>query len=400
MNKISTKRIVLLMILAAVLFVAAQNIGVIFEIIGMFFSVLTPLILGGCIAFIINMPMRFFEKLFRRKLGFNKHKWTKKILRPVSLIVSVLIILTAVALIGFIIVPDVANTILSISNNVPGYVNNIVKWSQETFEKYPQIEQRLSGVEIDWKQISSTALSVLQGSAEVLLNSTFSIATNVVGGVVNFFMAFVFSIYILMQKEKLSFHAKRAVRSFLPVKWARRITRVASLTGRTFSRFLAGQCLEAIILGTLIFIGMSIFKFPFALMISVLIAIMSFIPMFGIYAASVFGAVLIAFQENIITGLLFFVMFVVIQQIEGNFIYPHVVGNSVGLSPLVVLSAVMIGGGLFGFVGMIIGVPVSAVLVALYKAYMEKRTKFGGSPGRLRKANIKKGKIKETRTIE
>lgn len=369
------KKAVMLLVIAAVLFVAAQNISSLLELIGLLFTVSTPLILGSAIAFIINMPMRFFEQKIRRIARKKKRKLLTKLARPISVIISIILVLASLSLIALIIMPEVANTILTISNNVPSYINNIIKWSQDMFEKYPQIEQHLKGIEIDWNQINGTLLQMLRGSAEAILGSTFSIATNVVGGITNFFMSCVLAIYILFQKEKLSYHAKRALKAFIPDKVGKYVLKIATLTSKTFSRFLTGQCLEAIILGTLVFIGMSICGFPYALMISVLIAVMSFIPMFGIYVASAIGAVLIAFQGGILSGVLFYAMFLGIQQIEGNFIYPRVVGNSVGLSPLVVLASVIVGGGLFGFVGMIISVPVSAVLLVLYKEIVEKRLK-------------------------
>lgn len=372
MVKISTKKIIGLIVLAAVLLVISQNLNVLFDAIGLIFSVITPIIAGGCIAFVINLPMSFFERLFKRKLNFRKKKFLNAIARPLSFLISLIILCFVIFMILVIILPEVANTILTISNSVPGYINNIINFSKDMYDKYPQIATALENFQINWTEISRTLLNILKASAEALVGSTFIIASNVVGGITSFFLSFVMAIYILFQKEKISYHAKRAIKAFLPKKWAKHVLRVATLTSKTFSRFLAGQCIEALILGTLVFIGMSIFGFPYALMISVLIAVSSFIPMFGIYVASGFGAILIALQ-NPIQGILFFVMFVIIQQIEGNLIYPHVVGNSVGLSPIVVLTAIIVGGGLFGFVGMIISVPLSAVLCVLYKDYISRR---------------------------
>ncbi|HHZ06058.1 MAG TPA: AI-2E family transporter [Clostridiales bacterium] len=372
MSKVGTKRLILLMILAAVLFVAAQNFDVILRIIGLIINVITPIILGACIAFIINVPMSFFERTFKGKLGFSKRRGLNAIARPLSLLISLIIVGFLVFMISGIIMPEVANTILSISNNVPTYINNIIGWSQETFQKYPQIAERLQNLQIDWKDIGNTLFQILQSGAQAILGSTVIIASNVVGGIISFFLSFVLSIYILFQKEKISFHSKQALRAFLPIKHAKNILKIATLTSKIFSRFLAGQCIEACILGTLVFICMSIFSFPYALMISVLIATLSFIPMFGIYVAAVFGSILIAFQDPL-GGLLFFGMFVLIQQLEGNLIYPHVVGGSVGLSPIIVLVAIIVGGGLFGFVGMIVCVPISAVICALYKDFVIRR---------------------------
>lgn len=374
MSKQRMKRIIGLFALAAVLFVAAQNIKSIFDAINTFLAVITPIVTGGCLAFVINVPMRFFERTLKWKLGFNKHKVTNAMARPLSLIISLLIIGFVLFMVLGIIMPEVANTILAISNNVPTYANNLIEWSKNLFNTYPQIAEPLQILQIDWKEIGNTLFKILQSSAQSLLGSTVVIASNVVGGIITAFLSLVLSIYILFQKDKINYHFNRALQAFLPIKYAKQVIRISTLTGKIFSSFLAGQCIEACILGFLVFIGMSIFGFPYALMVSVLIAVLSFIPMFGVYVGAVTGAVLIAFQ-NPISGILFFVMFVVIQQIEGNLIYPHVVGGSVGVSPIIVLVAIIIGGGMFGFVGMIVCVPISAVLCALYKELISDRMK-------------------------
>lgn len=374
MEKRSMRKIMLLITLAVLLYVAGQNLAVILGMLGTAFSVITPLILGGCIAFILNLPMSFFERLFMDKLGFSKKKGLRKLARPLSFTIALLIFITVIYLLCVIVLPELANSILSLGSNVPGYIEQITHWGQSFFDKHPQIAEGVQGIEVNWNEIGSTIFSALKNSSEAILDSTVLIAGNIINGIISFFVSMVMAIYILFHKEKLFKHAKRLLNAFVPRKWSVRIQKVAILTQTTFTRFLAGQCLEAAILGTLIFIGMSIFSFPYALMISIVIAVASFVPMVGIYVASVAGAILIAIQ-NPLSGVLFMVMFLVIQQIEGNFIYPHVVGNSVGVSPIIVFSAILVGGGFFGLVGMIVAVPTSAVIYALYKEAVSNRLK-------------------------
>lgn len=386
MEKMTTKKLIIVIAIGIGLFAIAQNLANVFGFVAMLFGVITPLIVGGCIAFVINVPMSFFEDLFLEKCKFKTKKVLKILARPIALVLSILILGAVLLVLTLIVFPEVANTILSLSNNIPIYVDNIVKWSKDLYEQYPQIAERLQALQINWTEISSTALQILKATAEAILGSTVTIASSVVGGVISFFLSFVLSIYILFQKEKISIHAKRALFAFIPEVRVKQVLRIGQLTSNTFSRFLSGQCIEACILGSMVFISMSIFNFPYALMISALIAVFSFIPMFGVYIACSFGALLMLLQGDPMQAVLFFLMFVVIQQIEGNLIYPHVVGSSVGLSPIIVLSAIIVGGGLLGFVGMLVSVPLSAVLCALYKELISRRLKRRLNEARAKKA--------------
>lgn len=373
MEKFTTKKILGIIAAAIVMFAIAQNFGSTLDFLGTAFSVLAPLIVGGCIAFIINVPMSFFEELFLKKCKFSKNKFLTALARPLALIISILLLGAVLIILIVIIIPEIASTILTISNNFPTYIQNIIAWTKSLYDQYPQIAQILQGIQIDWTEVSATGLQIIKITAETIVGSTIAIAGNLIGGMVSFFLSFVLSIYILFQKEKISRHAVRALNAFLSEKKVAVVMKIARLTFSTFSRFLSGQCIEACILGCLVFIAMSIFNFPFAIMISVLIAVFSFIPMFGVYIACGFGALLMILQGDPLQAVLFFLMFVVIQQMEGNLIYPHVVGGSVGLSPIIVLSAIVVGGGFFGLTGMLISVPLSAVLCALYKDFVTNR---------------------------
>jgi predicted PurR-regulated permease PerM len=205
-----------------------------------------------------------------------------------------------------------------------------------------------------------------------IIQSTFSTAFSIFGGMIDFFLGFIFSIYILAEKEKLGSQIRKLMYAYLPEKVVSKILSVCSLSERTFSRFLSGQCLEAFILGSMFFIVMVIFQFPYALLISVLIGFTALIPIFGAFIGCVIGAFLIL-MVNPLTALLFILMFVILQQIEGNFIYPRVVGGSIGLPSMWVLVAVTVGGSTMGIAGMLIFIPMFSVLYTLLREAVNRR---------------------------
>ena len=239
------------------------------------------------------------------------------------------------------------------------------------------MEEWIQTLEFNWDSIIQTAIDFLKNGAGSVLNSTFTVARTVISYLVNFFIGFVFACYILLQKEKLSRQIKKVLYAFLPEKAVQKTLDVASLSYRTFSSFVTGQCLEAVILGTMFFVVMSIFQFPYALLIGVVIAFTALIPIFGAFIGCVIGAFLIL-VVNPMKALMFIILFLVLQQIEGNLIYPHVVGGSVGLPSIWVLLAVTVGGSLMGVLGMLIFIPLFSVLYALFREFVYKRLKERG----------------------
>ena len=223
-------------------------------------------------------------------------------------------------------------------------------------------------IELDWNKITS----FIQNGATNVISSTFNAAASVVNGTINFFLGLIFAFYLLSQKEKLMVQTKRFLYAFFPEKKMDSILRVGSLANKTFSNFISGQCTEAVILGVLCFIGMSVFRFPYALMISVLVGFMSLIPIFGAFIGVAIGAFLILMVSPL-KALWFVVFFIVLQQVEGNLIYPRVVGNSIGLPAIWVLVAVIVGGSAMGILGMILFIPLCSVLYALLREAVPKK---------------------------
>ncbi|GAA6396383.1 AI-2E family transporter [Solibaculum mannosilyticum] len=363
----NTKKVMLLIAFGVVLFVGLQNFSLVLSFVGWILNLIWPFLLGFCVAFILNVPMSFLEsKIFR---GPGKPKGLKQRLRrPVSLLLTLLLVAGVIFIVMFLIVPELGRTFQSLVNAIPPFLENLQKWSNDMFQQYPDVINWLQNIELDWQSI----VQMLQNSAGDVLSSTVTVASSVVGGIVNFFLGIIFAFYVLVQKEKLGRQGRKLLYACLPERKAEKVLSVCSLSYKTFASFLSGQCLEAVILGMLFFISMSIFQFPYALIISVLIAFMALIPIFGAIIGCVIGAFLILMIDPI-RAIWFVVLFLVIQQIEGNLIYPHVVGNSVGLPSMWVLVAVTLGGSLMGFAGMLICIPLCSVVYTLASRAINKR---------------------------
>ncbi|MGB4659310.1 MAG: AI-2E family transporter [Mobilitalea sp.] len=365
LNKSNMKKILGVITFAVLLYVGVQHINLVGQFIGSIFSLIFPFVLGAGIAFILNVPMRAIENMiFRKKVSKNIKLQNMK--RPISFLVTLIIVIGVIFLVSFLVIPEIGRTIMLISDQLPAFYARILDESTALVEKYPDIANYINGYNMDWEEILSKVYDFVANSGLNMLQSTFSVATSILGGVFNFLLGFVFAIYILLQKEKLGQESRKLVYAYLPEKAADKIVSVCSLSASIFAKFLSGQCLEAVILGMMFFLAMSIFQFPYALMISVLIAFTALIPIFGAFIGCVIGAFLILIVDPVM-ALWFIVMFLIIQQIEGNLIYPRVVGGSIGLPGTWVLVAVTVGGSTMGVPGMLIFIPMSSVLYTLLR---------------------------------
>ena len=246
------------------------------------------------------------------------------------------------------------------------FIPQVQKWTEELFRDNAQISSWLQELNFDWNHIMEMGVSFFRNGAGSMLDSTITVARGIISGLTTFFIAFVFACYILLQKEKLNVQVRKVIFAFIPKGKAEALLEVCTLTYNTFSSFLTGQCVEAIILGTMFVVAMTVFHMPYALLVGLVIAVSALIPIFGAFIGCVIGAFLI-FMVNPVQALGFIILFFVLQQIEGNFIYPHVVGNSVGLPSIWVLAAVSLGGSLMGVVGMLIFIPIVSVVYALFR---------------------------------
>lgn len=326
-----------------------------------------PFILGAAIAFVLNVPMRRIESSLSCVL-----KKDSRLLRPVSMALSILLVAGVLFLVMFVVAPQLVRTLLGLQSSIPVFLGEVRQWLEKLFAENPQILTNMEQIQIDWQELFNDALKFLKNGAGSMLDTTFSAAISIVNGMSTFLIGFIFSIYILLQKENLIRQTKKLLAAFLPEKTVAGIIRIAALTSKTFSNFFTGQCVEAVILGSMFFIVLMVLRLPYALLIGVLIAFTALIPVFGAFIGWAVGAFLMLIISPM-DALLFSAVFFTLQQIEGNMIYPHVVGNSVGLPSIWVLVAVTLGGSMMGVVGMLIFIPLCSVLYTLLRDTVNER---------------------------
>jgi len=363
LKKDEMKQWIILIIIAVLSYWTTTNLNLIGNIFKKILTVLSPFILGAVIAFILNIPMTKIEN-YLNKIVKTKNFPT----RIISIIISLILFIFAIAFILLLLIPEIISSIENLIVITPDLINDLEKWIINLLDKYPDLQ-----VEIQKIFTTNNTDAVIPEILNYLINSIVGIVSNLINGIITVFTSIVFSIYMLSQKEYLLTGAKKIIKTYLKPKLSEKILYIAKLSNQTFSKFLSGQCVEAIILGTIFFVVLSIFRFPYALIISVLTTITALIPIFGALIAMIVGAILIAI-ESPIQALVFIIVFQIIQQIEGNFIYPKVVGKSVGLSPMWTLFAITLGGNLFGIIGMLTFLPLASIIYALLKDDMFKKT--------------------------
>ena len=367
LDKETMKKLRELILFTIIILIALANYPLIFQAIRFVFGIIFPFLLGGAIAFVLNVPMSFFEELIFRNKYLKDKKVAKKLARPISLILTIAVVIGVVVLVMFVVIPELGKTLLSLGLTIRTFIPEAQRFLEELFTDNPEIQTWLDNLNLDPERMINSAMTFLQNGAGNVLDSTVSAIGSIVSGVTTFVIAFVFACYILLQKEKLRVQVRKVMYAFLSEKQVEWCLEVSSLTAKSFSNFLTGQCVEAMILGMMFFIAMTIFNMPYAMLVGVLIAFTALIPIFGAFIGCVIGAFLILMVDPL-QALGFIIMFLILQQIEGNLIYPKVVGSSVGLPSIWVLAAVTIGGSLMGVVGMLIFIPIVSVVYNLFRA--------------------------------
>lgn len=369
LNKKTMQRIMLLITFAVLLFWGLYNISAVTKVLGKLLDLLSPLLLGICIAFVLNLMMAALERLWDRALAKWDSRWSRKLKRPVCLTLTIVLFIGIIFAIFFILIPRLEEAGSTLVANIPTYVAQIQTWWENLSAFGTEHGVTLPELSLDADSVKNTITGFLQEKGDSVVNTTVNITASIVGALVNFLLALVFSLYLLAQKETLLAQSRRLLRRSLPQKAADRLLRLLSLSNNAFSSFVTGQVTEAFILGTLCCLGMLILRLPYALPVSVIIATLSLIPIFGAWIGAATGAFLIVFQSPI-KALTFLIFLLILQQVEGNLIYPKVVGKSVGLPGLWVLAAVTLGGGAFGVLGMLLGVPVCSIVYSLVQEFI------------------------------
>lgn len=332
-------------------------------------KIFSPFVSGAIIAFILNVPMRAYERVLNgiKKTGF------RRALAICLTFLSVLIVLTLVCL---LLIPQLALAIIQLGSSLSGWPDEIVDFGKRLLSNYPQIyawvNENVDIASVDWSSLAQDIMPKLGDVASHIFTYLIGMIGSLASGVVNAFVSTVFAVYCLFNKDMLAKQGRKLMYAFFPEKFSDRVIRVLRLSNVTFSNFLSGQCVEACILGCLFAISMALFKMPYIALISVLIAVTAFIPIVGALIGCFVGAFLIAVTDPIL-AIYFVIMSLVLQQLENNLIYPRVVGTSIGLPGMWVLVAVSIGGAVMGVGGMFLMIPLSSVLYTLIRLYTNKR---------------------------
>lgn len=366
-SKQTRKHLMQIIAFAILLYCGIEHFSVIVMAVKFVLGILFPFIVGGAIAFVIGVPMKKIEKHL-----FAKNGKFAKLRRPLAYLLTLLCVIGIMVLASVVVVPELGNTITMLAAQIPVAFQTAQSWMEDVAKEWPALEPALAEIDIDWTQISSSLVKFIQNVGAGLVSSGVGFFSGVVSGVTTFVIAFTFSIYVLFQKEKLGKQIKQVMYALLPRKATEKILEVAALSNQTFSNFLSGQCLEAVILGTLFVVTMTLFRMPYAMLTGIVIAITALIPIFGAFIGCVFGMFLIV-MVNPMQAIWFLILFLVLQQVEGNLIYPHVVGGSIGLPSMWVLVAVSIGGSLFGIAGILIFIPLCSVLYTLFRQFVKQR---------------------------
>ncbi len=343
-------------------------------------KVVSPFLVGAILAFVLNVPMRGIEKLLKNV----KKPGLRRALAMVLTVLAVLLVLTGAV---YLLVPQIRETIRSLVEKLPEFFNNIKDTAVKYLEDNPDVMQWLSSNtsfdSIDWSSLIQKTATWITGSLNNIVDLTITTVIGLGTGLFNAVLSIVFGLYCLGRKEILARQGRQLLYAFLPEHIGDEAVRILRMSNTTFSNFISGQCLEALILGAMFAIAMSIFKMPYTPLISVIIAITALVPIVGAFAGCAVGAFFIL-VDNPVMALWFVVLFLVLQQIEGNLIYPRVVGSSIGLPGMWVLLAVAIGGSVAGVGGMLLMIPLMSVLYALLREITNKRLeKRGVSPDKL-----------------
>lgn len=382
-NKTQMKRIMWLITFAVLLTAFSQHFNTAKQIYFFVVNITMPFISGLCIAFVVNVLMRPIEnKLFKFIDNIKNEKAKKiwsKLKRPFSIVIAYLVIFGFVAFLIFLLVPQLQKSVLIIIDKLPEYLNNAKAWVLDLYKRLKLSSKQIQNFDFDWNKVYEFISSNVKKTNDnySLFNKTIGITTSIFNTLFNFFFGIIFATFVLMNKEKLSKQCKKLLYAYLKEHHANSISRVLSVSYKSFSKFISGQCLDALLVAILCFVGMIILKIPYAALISTVIGFTALIPVIGAFLGTVVGAMLIILV-NPIKALWFVIYIIVLQQIESNLIYPKIVGKSVGLPAIWMIVAATLGGSLLGIIGVILSVPIVSIVYTLLRESTHRRLKQKG----------------------
>lgn len=362
------KAIIELIIFTVVIIFAFVNIEALWSFITYIIKIFMPFIIGVMIAFVLNVLLNVVENKLFKKLNEKNGKVWKKIKRPTSLITTFIIIIALIAFILGLLIPQLQNTATIFTDNFDSYKKESIK----ILDKIGIDDKDIKVLNKNIEKIKGEVTSYVGDNKQEIVQTTFGVASSVVGTITSLVLGIVFAIYILLKKEDLARQSRKVLKAYFPEKKEKRIREIANLSNKTFGNFISGQCLEALIIGVLCFIGMFILQIPYASTISVLVGFTALIPVFGAFIGTVIGAFLILMVDPT-KAIIFIIFILILQQLEGNLIYPKVVGKSVGLPGIWVMVAVTVGASIAGVLGMLLSVPICSVLYSILKTDVNNR---------------------------
>lgn len=357
MDKKRFKENIFLVSFGIILFMLVVNISTVYEYFTTIVDIITPFIIGFVIAYILNRPLMFFKNNIFNFIEKNMVKKGKELSNILSIISVYFFFFLILSLLISFIIPQIIDSVKILANDIPTYTEKLQEFYTFIVDKYGIEKSDILKLVIDtWNEISSKFFSIISD----IIPQIVSVTVSLTGAITNFIIGFIISVYMLSSKDFLLDKSKKIFYAFIPKKHNENLMDICSKTNQTFCKFITGQLTDAFIVGVLCFIGMSLLKIPFSVLVSTIIAFTNIIPIFGPIIGMI-PTVLIILMADPSKAIIFIIFVIILQQIDGNFIYPKIVGDSIGLPGIFVMFAIILGGGLFGIIGMILGVPIFAV---------------------------------------
>ncbi len=389
LDRRNIEKVLFVGIIFILIYLGLQNMNVVVEFIVYLTNVLLPFLIAVICTFFLNVPLKAIEKrLFRPKKGKKVSPFLEKARRPVALVLSIALLLLVIGAFLTIIIPEMGKSINQLIDSLPEtlrslndrvnslaadneYLKDAVKFINPEYGEETLVNGKtiVNDQLIDVSLVTTYVTGFLSDNASGLVSYTVTMLSTVVSMAVNFFLGFVLSIYTLMRKEQITMKVKKLIYAAFPEKAADFIVEVGHLTNKSFYNSITGQMMECIILGSLTTLGMTIFGFPYAALVGIMVAICSWIPMFGIWIGAGIGTLFVLTKDPV-QAIWFLVFMVCLQQIEGNFIFPKVVGNNMGLPPILMISAIVLFSSFFGIIGLVVSCPVTSVLYTLTRRFV------------------------------
>ncbi|HIQ79021.1 MAG TPA: AI-2E family transporter [Candidatus Scatomorpha intestinavium] len=372
LDRRTVRTILLIITFAVALYTAAQNLGALYGAVRTVWDVFNVVITGLALAFVLNVPLKLFENRLFYGMSEDRRALVRRLRRPLSIICALLITLGVVVILFAVLLPRLIDTVAVVAESLPAYIEQFVAWVEGLLARFNFESGDLFNLSIDWSAAVEQFFSGLTDRMGDIIGTATNVGTSVVGALVDGLFSLVIAVYVLAEKEQICAFARRVITNFLPERASGGLVTIANMASETFTNFIAGQLMDSLILGVLCYIGMKIFRFPHAEVISVVIGVTSLVPLVGSFIGEIIGAFLILIASPL-KALLFMVFILCLQQVEGSFIYPKVVGKSVGLPGVAVFSAVLVGGNIAGVTGALLGAPICAMFYAILQQALASR---------------------------